>query len=343
MKKKSKTKDMSVIDEQPITLPKQQYYVKPLFGLILCLLLIVTFISGYWIANIKIGSKKQERKDLTVTSSSKEAPAKFIFIKNIDSSFILLTSPGFTNEIRGKSFEAFQCLRSVSSNTDSEDNNITVDRIKAGASENILISGLEKIQNNEYDYLARSYKEDGITIDKEKMIKTKADINLYSVCKDQENYYFLYNANISWSSIDKQLFSLNPKVNATGGPQYVYVPYLAQIIKTGEVKFFKLTNDSKKDNFFTPISVDILKQYGYSGERRTDMLFPQKLMGKVDNTIFVSFETRCYECRDNPMERSLYAFSLNTLNAKEISFCRNYESSEQVCYDHQGIFASVKE
>lgn len=332
---------MQESDQQTITQPKQKSYLNASFLLILCLLFMVTFVGGYLFGGTRTSVNRQDPVPAAPSPATEMAPS-FEFKNNIDPSFLLLTSPSFAKEIKGKSFQSLSCLSTPLKGLAESDEKLTIDEIKAGVDDGVLVSGLNRIQNNEYDFLARSYKGDDKTIDREKMIKVKAEIDLFSVCEGQDSFYVLFNANVPWSSIQKKLFSLVPPVYAAGGPQFAPVSYLAKISKSGDVRFINLGGELPENKFFVPISTDILKKYGYTDERKTEMLFPEQILGKVDNSVLISFETRCYECRDNPKERSLYVVSLDSLTAKELAFCRDYESAEQQCYDQQGMFASIK-
>lgn len=317
-----------------------------LISVVIVSLLIVTLIAvGYLISGMrKIQLQPNITSDKVVEST--KIPTYLDYAPHLKSNYILLLSPSFAQEIKGKTFEPLSCLGYYTHSSVLQ-GKLSIETIRNAENQNDrtdLITGLDKIQNHEYEYIFSTLRDDGKTVINEKSAKTKADtIDLFSVCKNDTDYYILYNANISTRPRIGQEFRIAPHIYAAGGPQYNPYPYLAIFHKDGDVEFIKLKWDSKSNEMFTLIPSSNLRQFGYSGERKPEMLFIDQLMGKVENTIFITFETRCYECRDNPGERSLYAFSLDTNTAKEISFCSNYEANEQICYDKQGVFASLKQ
>jgi hypothetical protein len=308
-------------------------------------------LLGYFLGiNLNKSTAKLAQNEIVQTQIPGETTStpSLEFSNNFPSNTAPFVSPSFASLVKKASFTQLQCISNMLDNADYDIDNKILNSIKKISNSKTLVTGLENIYNHDFEYLAKSYQTDGKTIDKEKNILVKAKIKLLSICKAQESYYILYNANISWDSIDKELFSLIPQVNAAGGPQFSTNSYISLIDSTGNVTYTKLTDEkigpegsSFESRIYTPISTTFLKSSGYEGERRLDMLYPHKILGKIDDDLLVTFETKCYECHDNPTERSLYSLSLDPLKATEISFCKNYESLEQECFDKTGKYITL--
>jgi len=336
---------MDINDSQNTNItPPQATQLKNKHYLTLIGVILFLFLYGFICYSIGIGYNNNKINTQNSISTKTTIPVVTAIPIKIDLSFkqgyipneLLASYNAITSRSNSLTFTPLSCLRPTTDNTPL--NQISFDEIFNSVHDYQLTNGLNSIKDHKFEYLAKSYiEENGIKrLDKQKLITTNAQIQIRSICNDNDEYIILFMATIPGDTIQEELLSLIPHIYA-GGRSDVYLQYVSRINTKGEVEYFLLDNEAKPQ-VYTVISESSISQYGYSSKRRVDYTFPSRILGKINNNLFLVTETGCYECRDNPAERSFYSLSLNPLSAKEIAFCSNYEAPDQTCFDVNGKF-----
>lgn len=341
-----------MIEESQTTSP--EYHPTPslqkwnpirLFGVVLALI-------AYGVTSYLIGSKLQTnnkmqssllrdaQKTTLSTPTTTTRPLELLMKREYIPEYLIPSYNAITSRSTGATtFTLLPCLQLNPLNGQSWP--LPLDTLLPIVHDNQVKLLLNDIKAHQFTYTARVYDEQNgqKQLVKEAHMQQVGNAHIYTICNDNLMYHALIAVRIPGDLIESKLFSLIPQVRASGMLDKVLF-YITTIDQNNVIDYLDV-NSETNPSLYTLIPPSQIKQYGYESDRRMEYLSASALVGKVNNNLLLVTQTVCYECRDNPAERSYFSLSLDKPSALEIAFCTPSESVKQTCYDSRGSFTVI--
>lgn len=300
------------------------------------ILTICALLFGWYIAsNYQLTPKNTDIEITQKTETQSDSTsAEIVFDADTSSIVPLLLAPTLKTSFNNGSLHTLECMRGIPHGTRYTGAYIQ-EKIQNNPSYEHLKKPIKEIIEHKYEFHQKILDTNGEVIQNEVLYR-RAYVDIFSVCRYEGEYIVFFRTIFNWEDDHRQTQSFIPSAYAGGGPPASHT-YLAVINISGEVTYHNLIGLNSENNTYDIISTESIKKYGYTYKRHTDYLYPVQIVGQFNDKILLQFRTACYECKDNPLEESLYLISLNPFRATELSFCEN----ANICYDRTGKYLDL--
>jgi hypothetical protein len=337
-------KQISSLEYEPVTSLRKKNHFR-LFGIVLALI-------AYGMTSFFIGSKVQtnnrmqsnrlpDTQNATLSApTTTPRPLELLMKREYIPEYLIPSYNAITSRsTRATTFMLLPCLQLGPLNNQSWP--LPLDTLLPIIHDNQAKTLLNDIKTHQFTYTARIYDEQNGQkhLVKEAEFEQVGDAQVYAMCNDNLMYHALIEIRIPGDQLESKLFSLIPQVRASGMLDKILF-YIATIDQNNTIDYLDV-NSETNPSLYTLIPPSQIKQYGYENNRRMEYLSASAIAGKVNNNLLLVTQTVCYECRDNPAERSYFSLSLNPPSAQEIAFCTPSEAIKQTCYDPKGSFTVI--